>query len=110
MKNMNENEFKEKLTKLDSHLSCEIITKDNTKAELNGAFVHLQQQSAGDAIVKYDGEPVLSMTEVDGTPAIKLEVRYVDKPDSKMLADLIALCGSYLPMCGRPLGGNEDDD
>lgn len=106
---MNENEFKEKLTKLDSHLSCEIITKDNTKAELNGAFVQVQQQFAGDAIVKYAGEPVLSMIEVDGTPAIKLEVSYVDKPNSKMLADLIELCGSYLPACDCLLGGNEDD-
>lgn len=106
---MNENEFKEKLTKLDSHLSCEIITKDNAKAELNGSFVQVQQQSAGDVIVKYDGEPVLSMIEVDGTPAIKLEVGYVDKPNSKMLADLIALCGSYLPACDCHLGGNEDD-
>lgn len=109
MKIMNENEFKEKLTKLDSHLICETITKDNAKAELNGSFVQVQQQSAGDVIVKYDGEPVLSMIEVDGTSAIKLEVSYVDKPDSKMLADLIALCGSYLPACDCHLGGNEDD-
>lgn len=99
---MNENEFKEKLTKLDSHLSCEIITKDNTKAELNGDFVQLQQQFAGNVIVKYADEPVLSMIKVDGTPALKLEVGYVDKPDSKMLADLIKLCGDYLP--------DEDDE
>ena len=91
------NELQEKLTKLDSHLSCEIITKYNTKAELNGDFVQLQQQSAGDVIVKYAGETVLSMIEVDGTPAIKLEVDYVDKPNSKMFANLIELCGSYLP-------------
>ena len=94
---MLKNDLQEKLTKLDSHLSCEIITKDNTKAELNGDFVQLQQQSAGDVIVKYDGEPVLSMIEVDGTPAIKLKVGYVDKPNSKMFANLIELCGSYLP-------------
>lgn len=93
---MNENEFKEKLTKLDSHLSCEIITKDNTKAELNGDFVQLQQQFAGNVIVKYADEPVLSMIKVNGTPAIKLEVGYVDKTNSKMFADLIKLCGDYL--------------
>ena len=94
---MLKNELQEKLTKLDSHLSCEIITKDNTKAELNGDFVQLQQQSAGDVIVKYDGETVLSMIEVDGTPAIKLNGGYVDKPNSKMFANLIEICGSYLP-------------
>lgn len=99
---MKENEFKEKLAKLDSHLSCEIITKNNTKAELNGDFMQLQRQFAGDVLVKYAGELVLSMIEVDGTPAIKLEVGYVDKPDSKMLADLIKLCGDYLP--------DEDDE
>lgn len=94
---MLKNELQEKLTKLDSHLSCEIITKDNKKAKLNGNFLELQQQSAGDVIVKYDGETVLSMIEVDGTPAIKLEVGYLDKPNSKMFANLIELCGSYLP-------------
>lgn len=94
---MLKNELQEKLTKLDSHLNCEIITKDNTKANLNGNFLELQQQSAGDVIVKYDGETVLSMIEVDGTPAIKLEVGYLDKPNSKMFANLIELCGSYLP-------------
>lgn len=94
---MLKNELQEKLTKLDSHLSCEIITEDNTKANLNGTFVELQQQSAGDVIVKYDGETLLSMIEVDGTPAIKLEVGYLDKPNSKMFANLIELCGSYLP-------------
>lgn len=94
---MLKNELQEKLTKLDSHLSCEIITKDNTKVDLNGDFFELQQQSAGDVIVKYAGETVLSMIEVDGTPAIKLEVDYVDKPNSKMFANLIELCGSYLP-------------
>ena len=91
------NELQEKLTKLDSHLSCEIITKDNIKAELNGDFLELQQQSTGDVIVKYAGETVLSMIEVDGTPAIKLNVGYVDKSNSKMFANLIELCGSYLP-------------
>ena len=40
---------------------------------------------------------MLSMIEIDGTPAIKLEVGYVDKPNSKMFANLIELCGSYLP-------------
>lgn len=94
---MLKNELQEKLTKLDSHLSCEIITKDNTKVDLNGDFFELQQQSAGDVIVKYAGETVLSMIEVDGTPAIKLEVGYVDKLNSKMFANLIELCGSYLP-------------
>lgn len=94
---MLKNELQEKLTKLDSHLRCEIVTKDNTKAELNGDFLELQQQSAGDVIVKYAGETVLSMIEVDGTPAIKLNVGYVDKPNSKMFANLIELCGSYLP-------------
>lgn len=94
---MKENEFKEKLTKLDSHLSCEIITKGNTKVDLNGNTLQFQQQSTGDVIVKYANEPVLSMIEVDGTPAIKLEVGYVDKPNSKMFANLIELCGSYLP-------------
>lgn len=94
---MLKNELQEKLTKLDSHLSCEIITEDNTKANLNGTFVELQQQSAGDVIVKYDGETLLSMIEVDGTPAIKLEVGYLDKPNSKLFANLIELCGSYLP-------------
>ncbi|MEK1341614.1 hypothetical protein HCY83_05145 [Limosilactobacillus fermentum] len=94
---MLKNELQEKLTKLDSHLSCEIITEDNTKTNLNGTFVELQQQSAGDVIVKYDGETLLSMIEVDGTPAIKLEVGYLDKPNSKLFANLIELCGSYLP-------------
>lgn len=94
---MLKNELQGKLTKLDLHLSCEIITKDNTEANLNGTFLELQQQSAGDVIVKYDGETVLSMIEVDGTPAIKLEVGYLDKPNSKMFANLIELCGSYLP-------------
>ncbi|AIZ94654.1 hypothetical protein LfeInf_028 [Lactobacillus phage LfeInf] len=94
---MLKNELQNKLTKIDSHLSCEIITKDNTKANLNGTFLELQQQSAGDVIVKYDGEIVLSMIEVEGTPAIKLEGGYLDKPNSKMFANLIELCGSYLP-------------
>lgn len=94
---MLKNELQDKLTKLDSHLSCEIITEDNTKANLNGTFLELQQQSAGDVIVKYDGETVLSMIEVEGTPAIKLEGGYLDKPNSKMFANLIELCGSYLP-------------
>lgn len=98
---MLKNELQEKLTKLDSHLSCEIITEDNTKANLNGTFVELQQQSAGDVIVKYDGETVLSMVEVDGTPAIELKVGYVDKHNSKMFANLIELCGSYLPDDGK---------
>lgn len=100
---MLKNELQEKLTKLNSHLSCELITKDETKAELNGDFLELQQQKAGDVIVKYAGEPVLSMIEVDGAPAIKLEVGYVDKPNSKMFANLIELCGSYLP-------DNEDEE
>lgn len=94
---MLKNELQDKLNKLDPHLSCEIITKDNTKVNLNGDFLELQQQSAGDVIVKYDGETVLSMIEVEGTPAIKLEVGYLDKPNSKMFANLIELCGSYLP-------------
>lgn len=94
---MTNKELQEKLTKLDSHLSCEIITKDNTKVDLNGDFFELQQQSAGDVIVKYAGETVLSMIKVDGNPAIKLEVGYVDKPNSKMFANLINLCGNYLP-------------
>ena len=98
---MLKNELQEKLTKLDSQLKCEIITKDNTKVDLNGNFVKLQQQSAGDVIVKYAGETVLSMIEVDGTPAIKLEVGYLDKPNSKMFANLIELCGSYLPDDGN---------
>lgn len=37
---MLKNELQEKLTKLDSHLSCEIITKDNTKVDLNGDFLN----------------------------------------------------------------------
>lgn len=94
---MLKNDLQEKLTKLDSHLSCEIITKDNTKVDLNGNVLQFQQQSAGDVIVKYANEPVLSMIEVDGTPAIELKIRYVDKPNSKMFANLIELCGSYLP-------------
>lgn len=64
--------------------------------------MQVQQQFAGNVIVKYAGEPVLSMIEVDGTTAIKLEGGYVDKPSSKMLADLIELCGDYLP--------DEDDE
>lgn len=98
---MLKNELQEKLTKLDSQLKCEIITKDSTKADLNGNFVKLHQQSAGDVIVKYAGETVLSMIEVDGTPAIELKVGYVDKPNSKLLANLIELCGSYLPDDGK---------
>lgn len=94
---MTKNDLQEKLTKLDSHLSCEIITKDNTKVDLNGNTLQFQQQSAGDVIVKYANEPVLSMIEVDGTPVIELKVSYVDKPNSKMFANLIELCGSYLP-------------
>lgn len=94
---MLKNDLQEKLTKLDSHLSCEIITKDNTKVDLNGNVLQSQQQSAGDVIVKYANEPVLSMIEVDGIPVIELKVRYVDKPNSKMFANLIELCGNYLP-------------
>ncbi len=91
------NELQEKLTKLNSHLSCELITKDETKAELNGDFLELQQQEAGDVIVKYADEPVLIMSKVEGIPSIELKVTYVDKFNSKMFANLIELCGSYLP-------------
>lgn len=91
------NELQEKLTKLNSHLSCELITKDETKAELNGDFLELQQQEAGDVIVKYADEPVLVMSKVEGIPSIELKVTYVDKFNSKMFANLIELCGSYLP-------------
>ena len=91
------NELQEKLTKLNSHLSCELITKDETKAELNGDFLELQQQEAGDVIVKYADEPVLIMSKVEGIPIIELKVTYVDKFNSKMFANLIELCGSYLP-------------
>ena len=91
------NELQEKLTKLNSHLSCELITKDETKAELNGDFLELQQQKAGDVIVKYADEPVLIMSKVEGIPSIELKVTYVDKFNSKMFANLIELCGSYLP-------------
>lgn len=91
------NELQEKLTKLNSHLSCELITKDETKAELNGDFLELQQQEAGDVIVKYADEPVLIMSKVEGIPSIESKVTYVDKFNSKMFANLIELCGSYLP-------------
>ena len=91
------NELQEKLTKLNSLLSCELITKDETKAELNGDFLELQQQEAGDVIVKYADEPVLIMSKVEGIPSIELKVTYVDKFNSKMFANLIELCGSYLP-------------
>lgn len=91
------NELQEKLTKLNSHLSCELITKDETKAELNGDLLELQQQEAGDVIVKYADEPVLIMSKVEGIPSIELKVTYVDKFNSKMFANLIELCGSYLP-------------
>lgn len=91
------NELQKKLTKLNSHLSCELITKDETKAELNGDFLELQQQEAGDVIVKYADEPVLIMSKVEGIPSIELKVTYVDKFNSKMFANLIELCGSYLP-------------
>lgn len=94
---MLKNELQEKLTKLDSQLKCEIITKDNTKVDVNGGFAEFQRQSVGDVIVKYAGETVLSMIEVDGTPAIELKGGYVDKSSSKLLANLIELCGSYLP-------------
>lgn len=90
-------ELQEKLTKLNSHLSCELITKDETKAELNGNFLELQQQEAGDVIIKYADEPVLIMSKVEGIPSIELKVTYVDKFNSKMFANLIELCGSYLP-------------
>lgn len=98
---MLKNELQEKLAKLDSQLKCEIITKDNTKFDVNGGFAEFQRQSAGDVIVKYAGETVLSMIEVDGTPAIELKGGYVDKPSSKLLANLIELCGSYLPDDGK---------
>ena len=98
---MLKNELQEKLTKLDSHLSCEIITKDNTEADLNGTFLELRQRYAGDVIVKYAGATLLSMIEVDGTPAIKLENIYLDKPYSRLFANLIELCGSYLPDDGK---------
>lgn len=91
------NELQKKLTKLDPHLRCEIVTKDETKAELNGDFLELQQQEAGDVIVKYADEPVLVMSKVEGIPSIELKVTYVDKFNSKMFANLIELCGSYLP-------------
>ncbi len=100
MKKIQSNDFGTKLTNLDSHLNFEVVTKDETKAELNGDFLQLQQQEAGDVIVKYADDPVLAMVEVENTPVIKLEVTYVDKLNSKMFADLIRLCGEYLPESG----------
>lgn len=100
MKKIQFNDFGTKLNNLDSHLNFEVVTKDKTKAELNGDFLQLQQQEAGDVIIKYADDPVLTMLEVEGTPAIRLEVGYVDKLNSKMFADLIKLCGEYLPESG----------
>ena len=37
------------------------------------------------------------MSKVEGIPRIELKVTYVDKFNSKMFANLIELCGSYLP-------------
>ncbi|WP_283593216.1 hypothetical protein [Limosilactobacillus galli] len=100
MKKIQSNDFGTKLNNLDSHLNFEIVTKDETNAELNGDFLQLRHQEAGDVIVKYADDPVLAMVEVENTPVIKLEVAYVDKLDSKMFADLIKLCGEYLPESG----------
>lgn len=35
--------------------------------------------------------------EVEGTPAIKTETGYFDKDNAKLIANLIELCGTYLP-------------
>ena len=91
------NELQKELTKLDSHLSCEIITKESGKATLSGDTLILPQHSAGDVLVKYDDVLILTMLEVEGTPAIKTEVGYFDKDNAKLIANLIELCGAYLP-------------
>ena len=97
-----ETTFSKRLTKLNSHLSFKVITKDEAKPELKGNTLILNQHGAGDVVIKYGDTTILEMQEIEGVPCIKLEVRYVDKTDANMLADLIKLRGDYLP--------DEDDE
>lgn len=91
------NELQKKLKELDPHLSCEVVTKEEAKATLNGDVLVLAQYSAGDVLVKYKDELFLAMQKIEDTPVIKLEVTYTDKRNSKLFANLIELCGNYLP-------------
>lgn len=102
-----ETTFGKRLSKLNELLSFCVVIKDEGKAKLIGDTLTLKQHNAGDVVIYYDGEPILELVEIDGIPAIRLDVRYVGKENSaeisaKMLADLIKLCGDYLP--------DEDDE
>lgn len=91
------NKLEEKLKQLDQHLSCKIITKDGGKPKLVGDTLILSQHSAGDVLVKYDDNVILVLTEVNTTPTIRIELRYVDKDSAELLSRLIRLCSTYLP-------------
>ncbi len=80
------NKLEEKLKQLDQHLSCKVVTKDEGKSEL-----------VGDVLVKYDNDVILKLTEVSATPAIRIELRYVDKDSAELFSRLIRLCSTYLP-------------
>ena len=97
-----ETTFGKRLSKLNELLSFHVVTKDEGKAKLMGDTLILKQYSAGDIVINYDGEPILEMVEINGMPAIRLDVRYVGKDNSaeisaKMFADLVNLCDEYLP-------------
>lgn len=57
----------------------------------------MSQHSAGDVLIKYDNDVILKLTEVSDTPAIKIELDYVDKDNAELLSTLIKLCSIYLP-------------
>lgn len=92
-----ENELEKTLKQLDQHLSCKIVTKDEGKSKLVGNTLILSQHSAGDVLIKYDNDVILKLTEVSDTPAIKIELDYVDKDNAELLSTLIKLCSIYLP-------------
>mgnify|MGYP003505561312 FL=1 len=91
------NKLEEKLKQLDQHLSCKIITKDGGKPKLVGDTLILSQHSAGDVLIKYDNDVILKLTEVSGTPAVRIMLDYVDKDNAELLSTLIKLCSIYLP-------------
>ena len=92
-----ENRLEKMLKQLDQHLSCKVVTKDEGKSELVGNTLILSQHSAGDVLIKYDNDVILKLTEVSSTPAIRIELHYVDKDNAELLSTLIKLCSIYLP-------------
>lgn len=90
-------EFSKALKKLDPHLSLEIVTKDSANVDLNGDFLEVNQQAAGDVIVKYNDDSIVTLKEVEATPVMELGFTYVDRINAPLVGDLIKLCGEYLP-------------